>query len=125
MYLGIDVGGTNIAAAIIDENFEMVKRTHTPTRASEGRDAVVEAILLVCNTLISGESVPKSIGIGIPGAVDNAKGEIIYTPNLPISGLKIAEIINEQIDCPVMMQIVQLWEKQKPEVRKVQVTLCL
>ena len=39
LYLGIDLGGTNIAAGIVNENYEIIKKASTPTNASPDRSA--------------------------------------------------------------------------------------
>ena len=41
-YIGVDLGGTNIAIGIVNEDFEIVKKGSTPTKPERGADAIVE-----------------------------------------------------------------------------------
>ena len=102
MRIGIDLGGTNIAAAFVDESGAIIERTGIKTNAAEGEKAVVHSLLSVCEALVgSTRSAPDSVGIGVPGTVNAEKGEVVFTPNLPISGVNITDEIREKYRCPV------------------------
>ena len=103
MYIGIDLGGTNIAAAVVDECGMITRRTGTPTAADRGAKAVIEGLLSVCSTLTEAGAAPLSIGIGVPGMVDNETGDVIYTPNLPLSGVNITRDLRSKYGCPVYL----------------------
>ena len=51
--VGIDIGGTNIVVGLVDENNEIVAKSWTPTRASEGLDTVVNDIVNCFNNVLS------------------------------------------------------------------------
>ena len=101
MNIGIDLGGTNIAAAAVGKAGEITKRAGMPTAADRGADTVIERLLSVCETLTGGGAAPDSIGIGVPGSVDSEAGAVVFTPNLPLSGVNIAEKLREKFGCPV------------------------
>ena len=103
MYIGIDLGGTNVAAALVDENGAIVKRAGIPTAAGGGAKTVIDGLLRVCETLIEGETAPLSIGIGVPGTVNEESGEVLFTPNLPLSGVNIARDLHDKYGCPVCL----------------------
>ena len=104
MYIGIDIGGTNIAAAIVDENGNILKRAGTPVNAGGGAKAIVADLLSLCEILLADtEEAPVSIGIGVPGTVKDDDGEIVFTPNLPLNGENITHELKEKYGCPVRL----------------------
>lgn len=87
-YIGCDLGGTNLRAAIVDvESGEVLRQLSIPTLAREGHEAVMkrmaELILKVIQT--AGMQVDEigGVGIGVPGVLDLEKGETLFLPNLP------------------------------------------
>ena len=104
MRIGIDLGGTNIAAAFVNDSGEIIERTGIKTNAFEGEKAVVHSLLSVCETLIgSSGAIPESVGIGVPGTVNAEKGEVVFTPNLPLRGANITSEIRGKYGCPVRL----------------------
>ena len=104
MYIGVDLGGTNIAAALVSEDGAIVKRSGRPSNAAKGAPAVIEGLLQTCGDLQAGEAgEPAAIGLGIPGTVDSDRGEIIFTPNLPLSGVNISGEIRKKYSCPIYL----------------------
>ena len=101
MYIGIDLGGTNIAAALVDEGGCIIKRADIPTAAADGAKAVTDRVVRVCEMLTEHESALSSIGIGVPGTVDNETGEVVFTPNLPLSGVNITRELRQKYGCPI------------------------
>ena len=102
MRIGIDIGGTNIAAALVGEGGGIVKSISAPTNADGGAEAVTGGILRVCERLLEGlTETPRSVGIGVPGVVNAETGEVMFTPNLPLSGVNITRGIGEKLGCPV------------------------
>ena len=104
MNIGIDLGGTNIAAAVVDRDGAIIRRTAVPTPSRGGAKAVTDGMMRVCEMLSEEEGSISSIGIGIPGIVNNETGEILYTTNLPLDGTNIAEILNAKFHCPVYLE---------------------
>jgi len=75
--IGVDLGGTQVRAAVLDEAGNLKGRTQCPTPASSGPDAVIEAVLGQISTLIEAGLVKaEAIGIGIPGPADPETGKI-------------------------------------------------
>ncbi len=87
-YIGCDLGGTNLRAAIIDvENGQVLYQLSEPTLAREGHDAVMERMAGLFLRLIETSGFQKDeiggIGIGVPGVLDLEKGKVLFLPNLP------------------------------------------
>jgi glucokinase len=87
-YIGCDLGGTNLRAAIVDvETGDVLHHMSIPTFAREGHEAVMERMAELFLQVIQAAGLQKdqigSIGIGVPGVLDLEKGETLFLPNLP------------------------------------------
>lgn len=80
MKIGIDLGGTNLRAAIIDDTAKLVE--HEREHVGEPRDpeAIVERCARVCERLSNGE--PSSVGIGIAAMLRDRQGTVAVSPHL-------------------------------------------
>lgn len=98
-YLGIDLGGTNIAAGVVNEQMELIYKTSIPTKAKSGAETVIQRMAEVANMALEGAKVPveeiKSIGIGSPGSIDPERGVVVYANNLDFYDLPMAEMLGE------------------------------
>lgn len=87
-YIGCDLGGTNLRAAIVDvETGTVLHQLSVPTLAREGHNAVMNRmgelfLNVIQSSGISLENI-GGIGIGVPGTLDLEKGETLFLPNLP------------------------------------------
>jgi glucokinase len=87
-YIGCDLGGTNMRAAIVDVgNGSMLHQMSIPTQARDGHDAVMRRMAGLFLQMIEWAGMKKEdiggIGIGVPGVLDLEKGETLFLPNLP------------------------------------------
>lgn len=88
VYLGIDLGGTKIAAAAVDvRTGERLLQLMVPTEAHEGPAAVIERMAALASEVCAQINTPldqiPAIGVGVPGLIDLAQGVTILLPNLP------------------------------------------
>lgn len=87
--IGIDLGGTNIKIAVVDESEGILFEDTQPTDTAAGPDGVVRQLAFLVDALYqrAAETLDTGlfagIGLGAPGAVDAAKGALSYPPNLP------------------------------------------
>lgn len=83
--IGVDLGGTQVRAALSDATGQIYRRVATATKAEEGQDAVIGRM----KTLIEQvwpkpeHGVVKAIGLAAPGPLDPTPGVILLAPNLP------------------------------------------
>ena len=100
--IGIDLGGTNIAAGITDSDGHIVYKASVPTGASRPREEIIDDIAALCRALCRDASISfdsiKQVGIAVPGGVDAEAGEILFTPNIPFSGINIRDILSGKLD---------------------------
>jgi len=82
--LAVDLGGTNIRVAAIDEHGAVKKRVQRPTPAHEGESSVLRSLLSALNEVYQAfpENQIKGVGVGIAGAIDIGKGIVTQSPNL-------------------------------------------
>ncbi len=80
-YIGVDIGGTTVKAAVVDENGRILRRSTIPTLATRPFEKVAEDIAAQIAGLREGDKI-EGVGIGCPGMVDSADGNIIYSNNL-------------------------------------------
>jgi glucokinase len=106
--VGIDIGGTKIAAGLVDREGNVTTTSRTPMvahgTATEGLAAVESAIQSVLNRTNSNQVV-RGIGICCPGPLDPNTGVIINPPNLPCwRNFPLAESIRNLYRVPVQVE---------------------
>lgn len=78
--LGIDIGGTSITCGIV-KGKELIKTINKPTLAHLDADGIFNNLLSCIDPLISDEV--KAIGVGVPGLINEEKGQILNISNIP------------------------------------------
>lgn len=101
--LGIDVGGTNIKAGLVDADGTVRDTSSTETPATAGPDAVLDTIVSVITTL-NATTPLDAIGIGFPGVVD-ALGTVHHPPNLKSwTTVPVKAILEERLQKHVVVE---------------------
>jgi glucokinase len=104
--IGIDLGGTNIKFAVVDEAGAILARRTIPTDGHEGHDAVLGRMVQGAASLrdeVAPRGAISSIGVGVPGMLDMPSGTTLDLPNLPGKWPNVAvkAIIEAALDVPV------------------------
>ena len=85
-YVGIDLGGTFIKGGIVDDLGNLLVDGKVPTQSELGADKVAENISSLVLELIKKAGLERAdiegIGMGVPGMIDSARGEVVYSNNL-------------------------------------------
>ena len=107
-YIGIDLGGTNIAVGLVDENSKIVHSDSVPTLKERHwseiiRDMADLALKVVADSGHTLDEV-KAVGIGCPGSIDKANGMVVYSNNIVMDHVPMAEEIRKYIDKPVFLE---------------------
>ena len=99
-YLGIDLGGTNIAAGIVDENYNIVLKGSVPTMAERDIQFVIDDMADLCKKLIADAGLKVEdiahAGVASPGTVNPETGVVEYANNLKIRHLPLAKMLTER-----------------------------
>ena len=106
--LGIDLGGTNIAAGIVDENYNVVVKYSMPTCLPDSPKNIVGRIYEVSDKALKRANLTMdditSIGIGSPGAVDSKNGIVIFANNLNFSNVKLGDMLSDKFGKKVLCE---------------------
>jgi glucokinase len=84
--IGVDLGGTNLRIAAVDEHAKLLEKVTLGTRVSLGRDQVINDMCAAIKHTIAkydGAHSLRGIGIGVPGIIDMGTGMVRESPNLP------------------------------------------
>lgn len=107
-YIGVDLGGTNIVAGVVDEEFNIISKASTKTKAPRPGEEICKDIVAVIMqaTVLGGISISEieSIGIGTPGIANSDTGTIEYSCNLGFFNFEMVRIIRGMIDLPVFIE---------------------
>lgn len=107
LFVGIDVGGTKVLAALVEANGRVLQRERISTPREKKPAIVVEAILDAVRDVVATAGAEMSsvtaVGMAIPGVVDPATGTVIATANMNLSGMKIAPLAAKQLGVPVFL----------------------
>ncbi len=99
-YIGVDLGGTNVRAAIVDEKGNVLVQKKSPSYAQEGKEKVMDTIINLIKSLPDYESC-SGIGVGVPGPCDEKTGSMVLATNLPgFEGYSIANKLEETFHMP-------------------------
>ncbi len=107
-YVGIDLGGTNIVAGVVDENYSIIAKASTKTNRPRPEkhiaDDMAKMAVQACeNANISIDDV-EWIGIGTPGIANSKTGIIEYSNNLGFKNTPMVKYIQESINKPVFIE---------------------
>ena len=104
--IGIDVGGTNLKAGLVDEKYRIVATSKMPL-VWQSQEKLVSDLAALAEDAAAQGGVPKgeiaSIGIGFPGAVNRKEGTVIQTVNIPIREMPVAALLRQHWDVPIFL----------------------
>lgn len=108
MYIGIDLGGTNIAIGLVNENGDIIAKGSTPTLTERPYTEVIKDMADLCAKVVAdaGHTMDdvKGIGIGSPGTVDTKNGVIVYANNLGWDEVPLAKELQKYYNIPVQVE---------------------
>lgn len=105
MYIGIDLGGTNIGVGIVDDNGKIIAKSSVPTNAKRGYSEIVKDMARLSKKLLKenniSESDIKGVGIGCPGTVDTKEGIVVFSNNIRMENVPLGEEFKKYFDVDV------------------------
>jgi len=106
-YIGIDLGGTNIAVGLVDEEGKIVHKDSVPTLNEREYPEIIKDMAMLSLKVIEDAGVSlkdvKSIGIGSPGTPNTEKGILVYANNLKFRNVPMRDEMQKYIDLPVYL----------------------
>lgn len=98
--IGVDLGGTNIVAAVVNDEYQMVGKAKTPTATPRSADEIFDDIAKVCREAMAQAGVTikdiYSVGMGTPGTV-NTDGVIEFANNLDFVNVPAKEMLSQRL----------------------------
>ncbi len=107
-YVGIDLGGTNIAAAVVDSDGVIYGRSKRKTNAPRSYKEIFEDMAQCARDAAVESGIPfdciKSVGIGCPGAIDTKNGIVEFSNNLDFYDVPITECMEKLLGKKVYVE---------------------
>ena len=107
VYIGVDLGGTNIAVGVVDESGKILSEASVKTLATRPWQEVIRdmghCILRAMERGNIQESDVASIGIGIPGVANQDTGDVIFCTNLGWANIPLRRELQKYINKPVFI----------------------
>ncbi|HET6551027.1 MAG TPA: ROK family protein [Solirubrobacter sp.] len=99
-FIGVDVGGTKIAVAVLDGGELSESRIVSTNQASQ------EALVAQIASAIEGSMGPevRAVGIGMPSIIEFASGRILSSVNIPLHDIPLRDVLTERMGVPVYVE---------------------
>ena len=104
LYIGIDVGGTNLKAGLVDETGKILAVDRCPLNFQGPEQFAEDVARLAASAAGKGGVAPESlayVGMGLPGAVSG--GDILFTTNIPMKDVPIERLFRRHLDLPLLL----------------------
>jgi len=107
-YLGIDLGGTNIAIGMVNETGKLLCQSSTPTESKGGYPHVLGRMIALAEQVIADSGIARdtlrAVGIGSPGICDSEAGIIRFASNLDFHDVPICADLHAHFNLPVNLE---------------------
>ncbi|MGW2632258.1 ROK family glucokinase [Streptomyces chattanoogensis] len=99
--IGVDIGGTKIAAGVVDEEGSILETCQVPT--PQATDALTEAIADAVRTVGTGHQI-EAVGIGAAGYVDEKRATVLFAPNIDWRHEPLKDKVEQRVGLPVVVE---------------------
>ena len=103
--IGVDLGGTNIAAGLVDDNYKIVDRESVKTNVPRPAESIVQDIARLVNVLRERNNLEEkdieAVGVGVPGTINEDTGYVEYSNNIRFENVPFIELLSGMISIPV------------------------
>lgn len=107
-YVGVDIGGTNLKAGLVDENGVLLATQKMKVASIADDDGlawtVVSLVQELAHTVNISVSDVASVGVGVPGTVEIRSGSINYTCNLPLRNVPLRKLFHRYLSIPLYIE---------------------
>ncbi len=97
--IGIDIGGTKIAGALVSDDGSVLAEHRMPTPAGDPK-AIVDAVVDLVDRL-SGRGTVSAVGVAAAGFIDAEQSTVFYAPNINWRNEPFRALLSERIDLPI------------------------
>ena len=107
-YVGVDIGGTNLKAGLVDENGVLLATQKMKVASIADDDGlawtVASLVQELAHTVNLSVSDVASVGVGVPGTVEIRSGSINYTCNLPLRNVPLRKLFHRYLSIPLYIE---------------------
>ncbi|MCU1671957.1 MAG: glucokinase, family [Frankiales bacterium] len=100
--IGVDVGGTKVAAGVVDEQGDILVSTRRPTPSASPEH--VEETIAALVTELRREHDVEAIGIGAAGFIDAERSTVLFAPNLAWRNEPLRDVVSKRTGLPVVVE---------------------
>ncbi|WP_239770427.1 ROK family protein [Streptomyces sp. CL12-4] len=106
--VAVDLGGTDIKAALVAHNGSVIRRVRRATRRERGPEAVLDRVAQTTQALAA-DAVeafgipPLAVGVAVPGIVAEGAGRAVYSANLGWRNLPLRDLLAQRVGLPVVL----------------------
>ena len=107
-YVGVDIGGTNLKAGLVDESGTLLATQKMKVASIVDREGLAWTVASLVQELAKAANIPvsdvASVGVGVPGTVDIRAGSIAYTCNLPLRDVPLRKLFHKYLNIPLYIE---------------------
>lgn len=107
-YVGVDIGGTNLKAGLVDENGVLLATQKMKVASIADDDGLAWTVASLVQELAHTVNIPvsdvASVGVGVPGTVEIRSGSINYTCNLPLRNVPLRKLFHRYLSIPLYIE---------------------
>jgi glucokinase len=100
--IGVDVGGTKVAAGVVDPEGKIVEKVKRLTPAAS--PAATEQVIVEVVTELRDRYPVDSVGIGAAGFVDETRSTVLFAPNLAWRDEPVKKQVEDRLGCTVLVE---------------------
>ncbi len=102
---GIDLGGTNIKAGIVDAEYRILGQASVSTCTGRAETEIMKDMAMLVRRLMEQLAIPETelegIGIGSPGLIDAKEGVVVYSNNFGWNNVALVQEMQQYFSCPI------------------------
>lgn len=106
--IGIDLGGTNIVAGVVDESYHIIATAKCKTALPRPADAIVADMAAMCRQAVKNAGLTMedivAVGVGSPGTCNSETGVVEYANNLGFENVPMREMLSALVNKPVSIE---------------------
>jgi glucokinase len=103
LVIGVDIGGTKLAAGVVDDRLQIHQRLQRSMRGQDTPallDTIANAVQELVNTT---QGEVAAVGFGIPSLIDRRSGTSVVAVNLPLTDIRFGALMAERLDLPIFV----------------------
>ena len=106
--IGVDLGGTNIAVGVVNDDLKIIGRGKVKTKAPRPAEEIFDDIALAVELAVKDAGISMddvvSVGVGTPGSVNKENGYIEFSNNLEFNQVPAKEMLEARIGKPIYLE---------------------